>query len=167
MRNKYNIKGDNVTIILNGGKSTLISLEDLGRAKEMPFTWYAHQSPHGRKFYVVANIYEEDGTRKGVKLHRWLMNPLEDEVVDHINHDTLDNRRCNLRNVSAIFNFQNRETHNRNSSTGIRGVSYRKDTRKYRARIYHKRKVIYTDNFDTLHEAENAITTKRREIFGL
>ena len=43
-----------------------------------------------------------------VRLHRMIMNPKESEVVDHINHNTLDNSRENLRVCTQSENLQNR-----------------------------------------------------------
>jgi hypothetical protein len=39
-------------------------------------------------------------------MHRQVSGPAANEVVDHINHNTLDNRRKNLRNVSQRANLQ-------------------------------------------------------------
>lgn len=50
-----------------------------------------------------------NGTRsKTVYLHREIMSAGADDVVDHINGDTLDNRRANLRLTTAFGNQQNR-----------------------------------------------------------
>jgi hypothetical protein len=44
---------------------------------------------------------------KNVQLHRWIMKPTADMVVDHINGDTMDNRRCNLRVCTRSQNMMN------------------------------------------------------------
>lgn len=45
---------------------------------------------------------------RGVLLHRFLLQPPADMVVDHLNHDPLDNRRSNLRVCTQRENCQNR-----------------------------------------------------------
>ena len=51
------------------------------------------------------------------------------------------------------------------SSTGVRGVSFRKDTGTYVARITLKRKTVYLGSFPTLEEAAKARTVAEAELF--
>lgn len=55
-------------------------------------------------------------------MHRLITNAPKGKEVDHINHNTLDNRRANLRVGSHAANLMNRRGPNKNSTTGIRGV---------------------------------------------
>jgi hypothetical protein len=75
--------------------------------------------------------------------------------VDHINGDRTDNRWINLREVTRRENMMNVGVRS-NSTTGVTGVSKRKDTGKYVAYVdvMGKRKII--GNFDTLSEAAHA-----------
>lgn len=70
--------------------------------------WCAHYIPALKSYYAVRAIHFGDVHYK-LALHRFIMDldRGDKRVVDHINHDTLDNRRCNLRIVSTRENLQN------------------------------------------------------------
>lgn len=59
-----------------------------------------------------------------ILLHRFIMNAKNGDVVDHINRNTLDNRRCNLRLVSYSVNNKNRAGYGRMSYKYM-SLSYR------------------------------------------
>ena len=56
------------------------------------------------------------------RLHALIMRPKAGFVVDHINHDTLDKRRENLRVVHPRDNALNRGVLAKNNTTGFTGV---------------------------------------------
>lgn len=98
------------------------------------------------------NLYVQKRVGKRIiYLHRYIMN-FPDGVVDHINHNTLDNRKENLRVVSNADNIRN-GTVRINNKTGVNGVYFRKDRNKYIARIKVNYKSINLGSFDTLEEA--------------
>jgi len=87
-------------------------------------------------------------------IHRLVMRPKPDEVVDHINGDTSDNRKANLRICSIKENARNRRT-NRTSTTGLKGVSPA-GKGKWRARIRTDKGRVHLGCFDTPNEAHEA-----------
>lgn len=72
--------------------------------------------------------------------------------VDHLNHIRDDNRLANLRFVTRLENNRNKSRHS-NNTTGITGVHYRKDKRKYVAQIKVNGVIINLGSFVTLEEA--------------
>jgi HNH endonuclease/AP2 domain len=56
-------------------------------------------------------------------MHRAILGAQPGQMVDHRNHDTLDNRRENLRFCSYSENAQNSRKHSNNTS-GFKGVSW-------------------------------------------
>jgi hypothetical protein len=69
-------------------------------------------------------------------MHREILRPPGHLVVDHINHNGLDNRKANLRHATRAQNNFNRLIIIReDSSSKYKGVSWRKRKKKWRARI--------------------------------
>ncbi len=86
-----------------------------------------------------------------------------EQKIDHKNGVRSDNRLCNLRDVSSLFNSQNIVSAQSHSITGIRGVSIHATSRlKYRARI-KVGSVHICKHFSTLDEAENFYLETRKE----
>ncbi len=105
---------------LSAGQTTLIDVEDLERIKG--YGWYATANVMGG-YYAKAATRHEDGRRTNVYLHRLVANAPQGMQVDHINHDTLDNRKTNLRVVTKAENEQNRKGAEVRNKLGIRNVS--------------------------------------------
>lgn len=95
----------------------LVSSEDIIRLTEGP-RWSLDESTG----YVFRRVYLEDGSRKKVYLHRFILGLLPGDgfVVDHINGNRLDNRRENLRVILPGQNSQNRTTSS--GASRFRGV---------------------------------------------
>lgn len=98
-------------------------------------------------------------------MHRIIMNCPEDRQVDHINGDGLDNRKSNLRVCTQRQNSCNTLKYSTNKS-GYKGVSFSKDTNKWRATIVVNYKQIHLGLFNTPEEAAEAYINKAREIQG-
>ena len=78
----------------------LIDIEDSEKVKD--FKWYIDKNE-----YIVSKCKKTG--HKGLYLHRFIMNCPEDMVVDHINHNTLDNRKSNLRICTQHENTFNKK----------------------------------------------------------
>ena len=92
---------------------------------------------------------------KLVYLHREIMNAPAGLLVDHINNDTLDNRRANLRLATHSQNSCNRPKKSNTSSRFI-GVSFLKSRKRWRAAIRHHGKRTFLGYFDSEIEAAKA-----------
>lgn len=84
-------------------------------------------------------------------------------MIDHINGDKTDNRISNLRQASDHENQYNAKKQIRNKS-GVKGISYRRQTNRWRASIRKNGKVVYEKTFISLDEAEKEIKLKREEL---
>jgi hypothetical protein len=101
---------------------------------------YPCKSPHGRVMLTIR------GTNKRVILARLLLGVPPHLQVDHINRNTLDNRRCNLSLVTPAQNNINRGP----STDGYRNVKKGKRSWKAEIRIDG---TVHKQTFDTDHEA--------------
>lgn len=94
-------------IKLSQGKVALVSDCDYDLLN--CFRWYASLESRGTKWYAIRRV-TMDGKRVKIRMHRVIMGlgpkPQDDMVVDHINHDSLDNRRENLEVISQSENMK-------------------------------------------------------------
>jgi hypothetical protein len=112
---------------------------------------------HKRKNYFRGEV---DGKRVG--LTNFIMNYYEDDIIDHINNNPLDNRKENLRIVTAHQNSMNCKS--RKGSSKYIGVSKRKN--KYVAQIRPNGKQIYLGQFDDEIEAAKVRDNATKKYFG-
>lgn len=97
-----------------------------------------------------------------VQLHRFIVGATErKQHVDHINHDTLDNRRENLRIVDHATNLQNRKGAAVNNKTGVRNVRKVRERYRFELEVFGK---YYSKYFGTLEEAAAYAEAKRKEL---
>lgn len=87
-----------------------------------------------------------------------------DEIVDHINGDSLDDRIENLRSATTTQNAWNHKSRAKQSDLpmGIR----RLPSGRYQARIACNKKFHSLGSFETSAEAVDVYQQKRKEMFG-
>ena len=108
---------------------------------------YAYKKPTDNTAYAFINGYRT--------LHRYLTNCPENMVVDHINHNGLDNRRSNLRVCKYQDNARNQIVGKRNTS-GYIGISWCNKMKKWKVTIQIKRKSLHGGYFSDIEEAKQA-----------
>jgi len=122
-------------------------------------------------WYASTTIYTPEKSYQ-VLMHRMIMehkldSPLaEDELVDHINHDGLDNRCSNLRLVTAQQNNFNRRCLNKIKSSIYKGVNWDKRHEKWQAKITVDGKRIRVGLYDTQFDAAKAYDEAAKMYFG-
>lgn len=122
------------------------------------FKWHANYSRGS--FYAMARIGGKD-----VMMHRLIMEAQSHQMVDHRNGDPLDNRRENLRFCSMSQNQANSKVR-LDSSTGFKGVNFRKDSGKFRVRLQFKNNRLNIGAFDSLGAAKLAYAEAAKKYFG-
>jgi hypothetical protein len=137
-----------VRIPLTQGQFATVSAGDYQRISG--HRWYAHWVPATQSFRAVRMTRERGGPRDSLEfMHRVLMGVTDSKLdVDHINHDTLDNRRDNLRVATRSANASNQRKVPGTSSR-FKGVTWRIRERKWFAQItsnYKRRGLGYFDS---------------------
>lgn len=147
-RNTYKILDDYAVFYTNNGTEFYVDKDDIETLKE--HTWYIDNSG-----------YIKD--RDGIVLHRLIMKAPKDKDVDHINHNKLDNRKCNLRIVTEYENMWN-QTLAKNNSSGTTGVY--QDKTGWRAVIGIYNKKIYLGHFKDKNDAIKARKNAEEKYYG-
>lgn len=124
------------------------------------YHWYVNN-----KGYVMCSLYKSYKKRKGVSLHRFIMNPKKDEQIDHIDRNRLNNTRKNLRVVTNQQNRFNSKIPDTNKS-GYKGVHWIESIKKWRARIHLNGKSFSLGCYSSPKLASDVYNTVAKEIHG-
>jgi hypothetical protein len=143
---------------LSKGLLSLIDKEDFDKIKN--YGWYARFDRVGKTYYAVTRTH---GTN--IIMHRLILNAPNSLVIDHTDHNGLNNRKSNIRICTQSQNCMNKKVQSNNTS-GYRGVSFHKKKNKYQATIMDNRKQIYLGAFNTAIEASEAYQAAAKKLFG-
>jgi hypothetical protein len=146
---------------LTKGQYARIDEEDYKQI--IAFKWQAQPTRLKNGFYAIRNNgTDESGTRLKVKMHRQIMNCPDGMEVDHINGNTLDNRKSNLRVCTHAQNIQYQKS--RGGESRYRGVTKHHDGN-WRARISVAYKRISLGVYKTQEAAYQAVLNAQRKYY--
>lgn len=146
-------------IELTKGEWAIVDEEDY--AKAQAHGWYFFQPRKNLAGYARAKI-----NKKQILLHRFLLDlGPNDPQLDHVNGDTLDCRRCNLRPATGSQNVANQGLRSNNTS-GYKGVSWSNELGKWRAGIRVRGEWINLGSFELAEDAHQAYSAAARTHFG-
>jgi hypothetical protein len=100
---------------------------------------------------------------RGIHMHRLIMDCPSSLQVDHINLDTLDNRKCNLRLCTNAQNQHNTQLRKDNTS-GYKGVSWQ--VYKWTAGLKIEGKRVHLGYYFCLIKAAKAYDKAAKEAYG-
>jgi len=170
--NEYITEGVITKLIITRGTGekviVLIDTEDLPRVRK--HNWSAGWRKDKDRYYIqfIDYYYDENGVYKGktILLHKYIMEAYgKYRQVDHEDHDSLNNKKENLRVVVAGNNSANRSGANKNNSTGVRNVCYIRG--KYLVQIMKSgERYKWEFESDQFEEACKFAEQMRKELFG-
>ena len=148
--NTYDLSGEYGIGYTEDGKEFWFDLEDYDKIKD--YYWSFENE------YVVC-------INEGLRLHRLVMGAKDNEEVDHIRHETYDNRKFKLRRCSSMKNLWNRGLY-KNNTSGVTGVSWHVDNGKWLARITVNEEIIHLGYFNNFDEAVKTRKEAEEKYFG-
>ena len=120
---------ENIVLVpLTQGYFAIVDRATYERIPELKNCWCATKLKSGIRARRSIN-------GKDVLMHRLIMDPPVGMVVDHINHDTLDNRESNLRICTRQQNGWNSVKHCHAMTSSFKGVYYHKQNKKWCSEI--------------------------------
>jgi len=142
-------------IKLTQGKYALVDDSDYGWLSR----WKWHLTKQGYAATDGKMINRKGG--KKFLMHRLIMwlKPGNKLQVDHKNHNKLDNRKCNIRTCTPSQNNQNRKGKNK-------GISYCKQTKKWKARICYLKDRIWLGRYTSKVKAQKVYNQMAKKLFG-
>lgn len=169
--NTYRIEGDVAFIALANRQGETIAeckvdAADLDSVLGFPYRWAAVGTNGSTRLRPAAPSVR-DGKLTTVYLYRFILCPPDGYVVDHINGDTLDNRRINLRVVTDLVNHQNNHGARRHSRSGVRNCLFRPEQGKYVVRFRVDGKYKCFGRFSDIREADQLAQEIRLKLYGL
>ena len=119
------------------------------------YKWCANWSSGMLSYYARTTVRLMSNKRYNLPMHRFILGLEKGDKyeVDHINHNTLDNRRSNLRVVTHRQNMSNYE---RETSSKYTGVSWYSNPCKWCAKIVIENEDVYLGLFDDELDAAKA-----------
>lgn len=127
------------------------------------FRWSIRECPHTT--YAFCNIRDQDMKWTTCSMHRFIMSSPKGLIIDHINHDGLDNRKDNLRICSAAENVRNSRG-KRIRKHKYKGIRWNKGSNKWESKIVFNRKEIYLGGFDSPELAAKAYNSGATKYHG-
>lgn len=136
---------------------------------EMDYEWLSQWKWNYHKFgYAIRTqhicITDNKQIKVGIRMHRLIMDAADGLDVDHINGDTIDNRRSNLRVCSRSENMMNqRKTR---GTSKYKGVYWNAERKKWMARLKIDKKTIFLGRFLSQEDAALAYNNAATQYFG-
>ena len=153
--NSYDLSGEYGIGYLSNGEEFYFDLEDYELIKD--YCWWKNDEG-----YLVTSLNDN----KKIRMSRLVMNENNPSIrIDHQNHNTMNNRKSNLRRATSSENAMNSGLSSANTS-GVTGVLFDKRWNKWVASIMVNYKSIHLGRFDKFDDAVKARKEAEDKYFG-
>ena len=112
--------------------------------------WMSIRLTNNRVYFKTNITYRK--TRKTVYLHRMIKGTPDGLTTDHIDRNTLNNTRGNIRVLTHSQNSKN-NTKSKGKTSAFVGVHFDKNGKRWRAKAVHEGKIVGLGSFNTEREA--------------
>jgi hypothetical protein len=155
--------GDYCLVPLTQGQFAKVSPSDFDFIVQ--WKWFARFSKKSNS-YEARRTKSIAGTKIAILMHREIVKVSERLLVDHKNHDTLDNRRSNLRPATHSQNQQNKRASAIFNTSGFKGVSWHKASGSWRATICVNKKCKHLGLFSNPEDASRKYKEASATVHG-
>ena len=151
-----------------GRKGLFVQVDDEDYDFLMQWRWHSDKQPTG---YYASRTRQKNEVypTMDIRMHRVIMGITDHKtMIDHIDHNTQNNQRNNLRVATGKQNCQNRRPIKNSTSKflGVRSVSDRPLRKKWRAQISPDKVCIHLGYFLLEEDAARAYDKKAKELYG-
>lgn len=154
--NIYHFTGEYVIgYTSNTNKPFIFDIDDFDKVSK--YHWYEESNGYIRS----SGKNKEDR----ISLHRLVMGLPEDINIDHIKHNTFDNRKSRLRIATTSQNAMN-HIKGSNNTSGVTGVVWVKSRNKWKSQIKVNGKLIFLGEYDKIEDAIKARKEAEEKYFG-
>jgi hypothetical protein len=169
--NNYILFGNIAIIEIKNRKGqlfyTIIDAKDIPKLEKLNYHWCIWKDNSTNTYYVRSSIFlgKIDGKNKYdvLYLHKIIFGD-NIGMIDHINNNSLDNRKSNLRKINNTNNLRNRKGINKSNKSGYRNVS--KSGNKWLVSLQIDGKQKRLKYFYDVDEAGNYAKEMRKKYYG-
>lgn len=172
MKNEYKIADNDIIIFCKSRRDkciyeVIIDKKDLKKVNKINYS-IVYNRTHFGKYYPIVTLYlgiiDGKPKYKAMLLHKFLLN-MTKEIVDHIDGNTKNNRRNNLRIGNQSNNCKNRKSKNSNNTSGYRNVTWMKGYWRVQLQI-DGRNYMFPEKFKNVHKAGKFAKEMREKYYG-
>jgi len=172
-KNRYKINEDFVIIYLDRKDGsvleTVIDIADFDKILGYKYKWYAKYDPNTNGYYVYSTVYNGSPKRgfknTTVKLNKYILDYTGSQEIDHIDHNTLNNRKHNLRIALFSENSKHRKDKNSNNKSGYRNVCFINGWYRIQLQVDGKNH-RFSEKFENPEEANEFAKAMRQTYYG-